>query len=95
MLGFIFKRMERAAGARLAPTITALLFALLHLPNPFLTPVTFAWGIVSCLVYRRSPNLWANGLAHGLLASMLYYTLPRSVTAALHVGMEYFSGLPG
>ena len=43
MLGFIFKRVERVAGGQLAPTLTALLFALLHLPNLFLTTVTFVW----------------------------------------------------
>lgn len=89
MLGFIFRRVERAADARFAPALTALLFALLHLPNIFLTAVTFVWGIVSCLVYRRSPNLWANGLAHGLLATLTYYALPRSVTGGLRVGIEY------
>jgi membrane protease YdiL (CAAX protease family) len=89
MLGFIFKRVQRAADARFAPALTALLFALLHLPNIFLTAVTFVWGVVACLVYRRSPNLWANGLAHGLFAALLYYALPRSVTGGLRVGMEY------
>jgi membrane protease YdiL (CAAX protease family) len=93
MLGFIFKRVERVGGARFAPLITALLFALLHLPNVFLTAVTFVWGIVCCLVYRRSPNLWANGLAHGLLAALLYYALPRSVTHGLRVGVEYVAAL--
>jgi membrane protease YdiL (CAAX protease family) len=94
MLGFIFKRVERVGGGRFSPAITALLFALLHLPNIFLTAVTFVWGVVSCLVYRRSPNLWANGLAHGLLAALVYYALPRSLTHALHVGMEYVARLP-
>jgi len=89
MLGFIFKRVERASGKGIAPVLTALLFALLHLPNAFLTAVTFVWGIVSCLVYRRSPNLWINGVVHGLLAAQLYYVLPRSLTGGLRVGMEY------
>ncbi|HEV8333318.1 MAG TPA: CPBP family intramembrane glutamic endopeptidase [Steroidobacteraceae bacterium] len=89
LLGFIFKRIERVAGARLAPALTAFLFALLHLPNIFLTAVTFVWGIVACRVYRRAPNLWANGLAHSLLSSLLWSMLPRSVTHELRVGMEY------
>jgi len=95
MLGFLFKRVERVASVRFAPALTALLFALLHLPNGFLTAVTFAWGVVACLIYRRSPNLWANGLAHGLLATLLYYGLPRSVTGGLRVGMEYVAALSG
>ncbi|HEY7642598.1 MAG TPA: CPBP family intramembrane glutamic endopeptidase [Steroidobacteraceae bacterium] len=93
MLGFIFKRVEHIGGLQGAPLITALLFALLHLPNVFLTTVTFVWGLVCCLVYRRSPNLWANGLAHGLLSANLYYVLPRVLTHGLRVGMEYVAGL--
>jgi membrane protease YdiL (CAAX protease family) len=89
MLGFIFKRVERVAGARLAPTLTALLFALLHLPNLFLTAATLVWGVVASYVYRRSANLWANGLVHGLMSAWVCYALPHSVTHELRVGMEY------
>jgi len=89
MLGFIFKRVQRVAGVRLGPPLTAFIFALLHLPNLFLTAVTFVWGVVACLVYRRSPNIWANGLVHGLMSATIFYTLPHSVTHGLHVGMGY------
>ena len=95
MLGFILKRVERVAGARFAAALTALLFASLHLPNVFLTTVTVVWGFVACHIYRRSPNVWANGLAHGLLSALLYYTLPCSVTHGLSVGMEYVTALSG
>lgn len=89
LVGFFFRRLERVAGASLAPVLTALVFALLHLPNVFLMAVTFVGGVVACLVYRRSPNVWANGLAHGLLAALLYFALPRSITGGLRVGIEY------
>jgi membrane protease YdiL (CAAX protease family) len=95
LLGFVFGRVERIAGAEYAPVLAALLFALLHLPNSWLTAVTFTWGVIACLVYRKAPNLWANGVAHGLLAALVYYALPRSVTSGLHVGMEYFASLSG
>jgi membrane protease YdiL (CAAX protease family) len=90
MLGFIFKRMQRVADVRSAPVLTAVIFALLHLPNVFLTAVTFVWGGVACLVYRRSPNIWANGLVHGLMSTLIYQQLPHSVTHGLRVGMAYF-----
>lgn len=89
LVGFFFRRFERVTGSSLAPAITALAFALLHLPNVFLTIVTFVGGLVACHVYRRSPNVWANGIAHGLLAALLYYALPRSITGGLRVGIEY------
>jgi len=93
LVGFFFGRVERITSPRLAPVLTALIFALLHLPNVFLMVVTFVAGIIACLVYRRSPNLWANGLAHGLLSVSLYYALPRSVTGGLRVGAEYVAAL--
>jgi membrane protease YdiL (CAAX protease family) len=89
MLGFIFRRMQRVADDRLAPVLTAVIFALLHLPNVFLTGVTFVWGAIACLVYRRSPNLWANGLVHGLMSTLIYQQLPHAVTHGLRVGMAY------
>jgi len=93
LVGFFFGRVECITSPRLAPVLTALIFALLHLPNVFLMVVTFVAGIIACLVYRRSPNLWANGLAHGLLSVSLYYALPRSVTGGLRVGAEYVAAL--
>jgi membrane protease YdiL (CAAX protease family) len=91
LLGFVFRRLERVAGDGPAIALAALVFALLHLPNVWLTAVTIIWGVIACLVYRRSPNLWANGLAHGVLAALVYFALPRSVTGGLRVGMEYFA----
>lgn len=90
LLGFVFRRLERVGDQTFAIALTASVFALLHLPNVWLTAVTFVWGVIACLVYRRSPNLWANGLAHGILAALVYFALPRSVTGALRVGMDYF-----
>ena len=63
--------------------------ALLHLPNLFLTAATLVWGVVASYVYRRSANLWANGLVHGLMSAWVCYALPHSVTHELRVGMEY------
>jgi membrane protease YdiL (CAAX protease family) len=95
LVGFFFRRLERVTGSTLAPWLTALVFALLHLPNVFLAIVTFFAGSVACLIYRRAPNIWANGLAHGFLSVLLYYALPRSVTGGLRVGMEYLAALSG
>ena len=95
LVGFFFRRVERITSPGLAPALTASIFALLHLPNVFLMVVTFVAGIIACLVYRRSPNLWANGLAHGLMSVLLYYALPRSVTSGLRVGAEYVAALTG
>jgi membrane protease YdiL (CAAX protease family) len=89
LLGFFYARIGELSESRGATVITALVFAILHLPNVFLVGVTLLAGVVSCLIYRKAPNLWANGLVHGLLACLLYYSLPRSLTGGLRVGIEY------
>jgi len=74
-------------GAALA---AAGLFALFHLPNPFLTPVTFVSGIVACRIYRREPNLLVLGLMHALLSGVLRQSLGPDITHHMRVGPGYW-----
>jgi hypothetical protein len=67
----------------------AMIFSLLHLPNPFLMLVTFAGALAACAIYRRAPNILALGLGHGCLSFALYYGLPRAVTGGLRVGSMF------
>jgi hypothetical protein len=70
----------------LPPLAAAIIFALLHVPNPFLMLVTFAGALAACAIYKRAPNILAIGLGHGCLSFALYYGLPRALTAGLRVG---------
>ncbi len=90
-------------GRRLAPVfqhptghavICAGIFAALHLPNPFLTAVTFGAGYCWCVLFRRRPNLFALGASHALASSVLYYSLPPSITHLMRVGPGYLTDLP-
>jgi membrane protease YdiL (CAAX protease family) len=63
-----------------------VMFALLHLPNPLLTSVTFGAGYCCSVLYRRSPNLFALALAHALLSATLHHSLPVSITLSMSVG---------
>ena len=51
------------------------MFALFHLPNPFLTAVTLVAGILAGMLYRVVPNLWAIGAGHG--ANCVRVTKPK------------------
>lgn len=53
--------------------LAALLFAISHYPRLELVALTFIGGIFFTLIYRRLPNLWAVGSAHGVLGSMAFY----------------------
>ena len=90
LLGFFGRRLERVfASPHLAVLATASVFALLHLPNMFLTVVTFLAGLLCCAVYRRAPNLLASGIMHGMLSFVLSFGLPLEVNDAMRVGSHH------
>lgn len=70
--------------------ICAALFGALHLPNPFLTIVTFGAAYCFCALFRRCPNLFALALAHTLASTVLYHFLPARITHFMRVGPGYF-----
>lgn len=76
-------------GARSVLLVSAV-FALAHLPNPALTAVTFAGGIVWAAVYQRAPNLPALAVSHALMTWVLVSTLPPHLLGGLRVGYKYF-----
>ena len=91
LLGFFYRRLAQALpNFSLSPLVTATLFALFHLPNPFLTAVTFFAGLIAAMVYRRAPNLWVNGVIHGLISYCLYFSLSPELTGGLRVGPGYW-----
>jgi membrane protease YdiL (CAAX protease family) len=69
--------------------LVALIFAVLHLPNPWLALTTFAGGVVWAATYQRAPNLPALALSHGLMSLWLAMLLP-SLLNSLRVGFKYF-----
>lgn len=91
LLGFFYRRLEEVLpNAALSLSATAAVFALFHLPNPFLTAVTFCAGLIAAMVYRRAPNLWVNGITHGLISYCLYFSLSAELTRGLRVGPGYW-----
>ena len=70
-------------------------FALLHLPNPFLTLVTFGAGVLSCWLYRQKPNLIVLGVMHGVVSFLIVRTLPGTITLGMKVGPGFLRSLAG
>src|SRR6266850_2345591 len=70
--------------------ICAAIFGALHLPNPFLTAVTFGAAYCFCALFRRCPNLFALALAHTLASTVLYHFLPSEMTHSMRVGPGFF-----
>lgn len=89
--GFINRRAQVVWGQGwTSVTVVALIFAALHLPNPWLTLATFSGGLVWAYVYQRAPNLFALGLSHGLMTWVLISTVPPQALYHLRVGFKFF-----
>ncbi|MEI6083677.1 MAG: CPBP family intramembrane glutamic endopeptidase [Verrucomicrobiota bacterium] len=70
--------------------LTALIFSLLHFPNPALMVATFLAGTFWAWSFQREPNIWALALSHMALAFVLKYTLPLAILPNLRVGWAYW-----
>jgi membrane protease YdiL (CAAX protease family) len=75
----------RAAGV----VVASILFAALHLPNPFLTGVTLIAALAWCAIYSRHPNLIPLTLSHALLTVVVLSALDDTMTGRLRVGAAY------
>jgi len=69
--------------------LAAVLFAAAHLPNLPLTAATLIWGAISCALFRRYRNLYALGLAQGLLGLCFAVCVPDALHHHLRVGLGY------
>ena len=86
-----YRRLRDLTGSHASAAIGAAgFFALCHLPNPFLTLVTFVGGMVSCQIYRRTPNLFVLGFLHLVLSTVLRNSLGPDITHGMRVGPGYW-----
>lgn len=70
--------------------IASSIFALLHLPNFWLTIATFFGGLMWTSVYQRAPNLFALALSHGIMSTALVLSAPPAAMHGMRVGYNYF-----
>jgi membrane protease YdiL (CAAX protease family) len=89
---FVLQRLLRLLKSRRAAVlIAAALFALAHLPNPILTPLTLVWGFIACALFLRYRNLYPLAFAHALLGITLATTIPVHIIRNLRVGLGYLT----
>jgi hypothetical protein len=69
----------------------ALVFASLHLPNPFLSAVTFVGAFAWCRIYSRYPNILPLALSHAVLTAVILYAFDDRITGRLRVGAGYLA----
>jgi hypothetical protein len=92
--GYLLNRLDAALPDRAASLLTALLFCVAHVPNPFLMAITLPLGWCATLFYRRTRNLYVLGIAHAAIGLLLFLVVPDSLSHHLRVGPGWFLPLP-
>jgi membrane protease YdiL (CAAX protease family) len=86
----VFEEARALYGTSRGIGVAALFFALLHLPNPFLTLVTFAAALFWSWVYSRHPNVLPLALSHAAGSLVVISSLDRGITGGMRVGWAFF-----
>jgi hypothetical protein len=86
-----FVRLEAWVGARRAVFAAAFLFALVHIPSPVLTVLSFCGGILFCELFRRFTNIYSLGIIHASLGLTIASSLPDKWMHHMRVGIGYLT----
>ena len=87
----VLREAQHATSRRVGVLVAALLFAILHLPNPMLSTVTFVGALGWCAIYDRSPNIIPPALSHALGTLALLYAFDDRITGGLRVGAAFLT----
>lgn len=85
----VLRESQAFTSRRRGIAVAALLFGVVHLPNPFLAPVTAAAALLWCAIYDRYPNIIPLALSHGLGTLAIQYAFDGRITGRLRIGASY------
>ena len=85
----VLRESQRATSRLTGIFLAALLFGVVHLPNPFLAPVTFGAGLLWCWLYDRYPNILPLALSHALGTLAVLHAFDQDITGRLRIGAAY------
>lgn len=69
--GFIYTGLRHRWGLRVAVTVSAVIFSLVHMVPGVLLPI-FAMGVLFALLFEATDSLWPCILLHGLINSLAF-----------------------
>jgi membrane protease YdiL (CAAX protease family) len=87
----LLREAQAVVSSRAAIWLAALVFSALHLPNPFLAPVTFVGALAWCWIYDRHPNVIPLALSHAVATLAMLYAFDDAITGRLRVGQAYLT----
>ena len=85
----VLRDAQHATSRRAGLLLAALLFAAVHLPNPFLVAMTFAGALAWCAIYDRHPNVLPLALSHAMVTLAILHAFDASLTGRLRIGPSY------
>ena len=87
---FFYRRFEWLMGRTTGSlVVTALLFSLVHLPNPVLVPATFVGGLFFVAIFRRFRNIYPLAIAHAILGLTVGMAFPDHLIRHMRVGIGF------
>jgi hypothetical protein len=86
---FLLRLLRLLSDKKMAVMAAASLFAVAHLPNPVLVPVTLFWGVAACLLFLQYRNLFTLGMAHAIFGICIATTVPGPIDHNMRVGLGY------
>lgn len=91
---FLARLLRLVPNATLAAFLSACIFALAHVPNPVLTPLTLVWGLAACLIFVRARNIYPLAIAHAIFGICIAITVPATLLHNMRVGLGYIQYHP-
>jgi membrane protease YdiL (CAAX protease family) len=85
----VLREAQHATSRTAGIVVAALLFGAVHVPNPFLAPVTAVAALIWCWVYDRYPNIIPLALSHALGTLAILYAFDDRITGRLRIGASY------
>jgi len=85
----LLREAQAATSRRRGIVVAAAVFGALHLPNPFLAPVTLVAALAWCWIYDRHPNLVPLALSHAMCTLAILWCFNPALTGRLRVGYSY------
>jgi Type II CAAX prenyl endopeptidase Rce1-like len=89
--GYINRRAQIVLGPGLpSVSLVAVVFAVLHLPNPVLSVLTLLGGFMWAALYQREQNLFALAVSHSIASIAVTLSFPAEFVNSLRVGLKFF-----